>query len=363
MYKQLTLIFLIILSILLVGCSNQEFTPNEQERIIIDSLSNPWGMSYIDEEQTQILITQKGGKLVLYDLDKEQLIQIGGIPEVHTSGQGGLLDVDYDDGLIYLTYSASENKESATHVGRGELNLEENTIENFEILRVIKPFLNSNSHFGSRVLVVDEFIYITTGDRGSKDFSENHPSQNTSNEIGTILRLYKNGSIPQTNPFVGVEGFIDSIYTYGHRNIQGIVEYEGDIYISGHGEQDGDMIHKLVLGGNYGWPITHYGCTYVRGQKIGDFAHEREDIINPFHYWECGSGGFPPAGMDVFNDKLYVGNLRGQYLGEFEFNENKSGLIERQKYVEGERIRDVLHFENGVYVVTDSGKLIQVNLK
>lgn len=363
MYKQLISMFLIMLSVLLVGCSNQEFTPNEQEVIITSSLSNPWGMSYTDEEQNQILITQKSGELVLYNLQTQELTEIEGVPEVHTSSQGGLLDVDYDDGFIYLTYSANENKESATHVGRGILNIEENRIEDFEVLRIIKPFVRSNSHFGSRVLVVDDFIYITTGDRASKDFSENHPSQNTSNELGSILRLYKNGSIPQSNPFVGVDGFIDSIYTYGHRNIQGITSFEGEIYVSGHGEQDGDMIHKLVEGGNYGWPITHYGCTYVRGDRIGEFAHEREDIINPFHYWECGSGGFPPAGMDVFNEKLYVGNLRGQYLGEFDFLENRSGLVENQKLVEGERIRDVLSFEKGVYVVTDSGKLIQVHLK
>ena len=360
-------LLLVLILVFIVGCSSQEFIETEQEKVITSSLQSPWGLAFINEEETQMLITQRRGELKLFDLEIQELIDISGIPEVVSSGQGGLLDVDFNDGFVYLTYSASGNNGgAATHIGRGELNVEEQRIDNFEVLRVVEPFMSGGAHFGSRVLVVDEYMFVTTGDRGSKDFSENHPSQNTSNEIGVIMRLYKNGSIPPYNPYVGVDGFIDSIYTYGHRNIQGIARYEGEIFVSGHGEQDGDMIHKLVEGGNYGWPLVHYGCTYGLGREIGGFAHERDDIINPLHYWECGSGGFPPAGMDVFNDKLYIGNLRGQYVGEFEFIRDDEGTItgleEVGKYVEGERIRDVRRFEGGVYVLTDSGKLIQVNL-
>ncbi|MFT4244475.1 MAG: PQQ-dependent sugar dehydrogenase [Candidatus Woesearchaeota archaeon] len=359
-------LILVFTLIFISGCSSQEFIETQQKKIITSSLQNPWGMVFINEEETQMLITQKRGELKLFDLQTLELIDISGVPQVVSSGQGGLLDVDYSEGFIYITYSASGNGGAALHVGRGELNVEEQRIDNFEVLRVVEPFVSGGAHFGSRVLVVDEYIFVTTGDRGSKDFSENHFSQNTSNEIGAIIRLYTNGSIPSYNPYVGVDGFIDSIYTYGHRNIQGITQYEDEIFASGHGEQDGDMIHKLVEGGNYGWPLVHYGCTYGLGREIGGFAHERDDIINPLHYWECGSGGFPPAGMDVFNDKLYLGNLRGQYLGEFHFIRDAQsiiiGLEEVGKYVEGERIRDVMRFEGGVYVLTDSGKLIRVNL-
>ena len=344
---------LLLLLIFLAGCTPVELT--EEVEVLLDSLSSPWGMTFINIES--VLITQKGGQLLYYDFDLVR--EISGVPAVISSGQGGLLDVEYNHGYVYITYSASGPGGSATHLGRGKLNLNSFSLDEFEVLRIITPFVSGGAHFGSRILIIDEHLYMTTGDRGSKDFSENHPSQDTSNEIGTIIRLYKNGSIPQDNPFVNTEEFMDSIYTYGHRNVQGISYYNDEIWISEHGEQDGDMIHRLVPGGNYGWPLVHYGCTYVRGTPIGGFAHERDDIINPIHYWECGSGGFPPAGMDFYKDRLFLGNLRGAYLGEFEFTED-GGLREVNQYLNGHRVRDVMAYAEGVYALTDSGMLVRI---
>ncbi len=350
------IIFIGFLLLFVAGCSQVEIE-GEGIEVVLDSLSGPWGMTFV--EDGFMLITQKSGQLLYYDF--ENLVEINGVPQVATVGQGGLLDVHYDEGYVYLTYSASGDGGYATHLGRGVLNLESFAIENFEVLRVAGPFVSGGSHFGSRVIVDGDYLYFTTGDRGSKDFSENHPSQNTLNEIGSVMRLYKDGSIPEDNPFVGVEGFVDSIYTYGHRNVQGIAIYNGEVWVSEHGEQDGDMIHRLVSGGNYGWPIVHYGCTYVRGTAIGGFAHERDDIVNPVHYWECGSGGFPPAGMDFYDDRLFLGNLRGAYLGEFEFTAD-GGLREINQYLVGHRVRDVMAYERGVYALTDSGMLVRIQL-
>ena len=346
-------ILLSLILILLVGCAPAEIT--EDTEVLLDSLSNPWGIAFINQDS--MLITQKGGQLIYYDFDSVR--EISGVPDVVSSGQGGLLDVDYNQGYVYLTYSASGSGGSATHLGRARLNLDSLSLDDFEVLRVITPFLSGGSHFGSRVLVVDDYLYMTTGDRGSKDFSENHPSQDTSNEIGTVIRLYKNGSIPQDNPYVNNDEFIDSIYTYGHRNVQGIAYHNGEIWISEHGEQDGDMIHKLIAGGNYGWPLAHYGCTYVRGSPIGGFAHEIDDIINPIHYWECGSGGFPPAGMDFYEDRLFLGGLRSQYLAEFEFAEDDT-LNEINQHLVGHRVRDVMSYDHGVHAITDGGLLVRI---
>ena len=346
---------LLLLLIFLAGCSQVELT--EDVEVLLDSLSNPWGMTFID--QNSMLITQNVGEIIYYDFNSVR--EISGVPSVESSGQGGLLDIEYDDGYVYITYSASGPGGRATHLGRGRLNLDSFSLEDFEVLRVITPFISGGAHFGSRILIVNNHLYMTTGDRGSKDFSENHPSQDTSNEIGTIIRLYKNGSVPQDNPFIENEEFMDSIYTYGHRNVQGIVYHNGDIWISEHGEQDGDMIHKLVTGGNYGWPLVHYGCTYVRGTPIGGFAHERDDIVNPIHYWECGSGGFPPAGMDFYNDRLFLGGLRSQYLAEFELTED-GGLREVNQHLEGHRVRDVMAYDEGVLALTDGGLLLQISL-
>ena len=343
-----------------LSCSPSSFQETQDQVILISSLKNPWGMAFIDHNKTEMLITQKSGELMLFNTGSHHLVEIKGVPEVSNIGQGGLLDVDYDDGFVYLTYSAEDQQGLgyATHVARARLNKDLYLLEDLEVLRVIEPFIGGGAHFGSRVLVVEDYIFVTTGDRGSKDFSGDHPSQDTSNELGSVLRLYKDGSVPQDNPFVGIEGFVDSIYTYGHRNVQGIVYYDGSVYISEHGEQDGDMIHRLVGGKNYGWPIVHYGCTYILGQPIGGFAHQRDDIQDPIHYWECGSGGFPPSGMDVFEHRLYVGTLGGSHLGEFEWS--GEGLVQTRRFVEGERVRDVKSFQEGLYVITDSGKLIKI---
>ena len=345
---------IVLLLVLIAGCAPAEID-EEKEEVLLDSLSSPWGMTFIDEGS--MLITQNGGELLYYDFDSIE--EISSIPEVVSSGQGGLLDVHYDDGYVYITYSASGQGGAATRLGRGRLDLDSLALEDFEVLRTIEPFVSGGSHFGSRVMIVGDYLYMTTGDRGSKDFSEEHPSQDTSNELGAVIRLYRNGSVPQDNPFVDEEGFVDSIYTYGHRNVQGLALYEDEIWISEHGEQDGDMIHKLTTGGNYGWPLVHYGCTYLRGTEIGGLAHEREDIVDPIHYWECNTGGFPPAGMDFYDDRLFLGGLRSQYLAEFEFTDD-GGLQETESYLEGHRVRDVMAYDEGVYALTDGGLLVRI---
>ncbi len=226
------------------------------------------------------------------------------------------------------------------------------------------PTQSGTAHFGSRILIHDEYLFMTIGDRGDKDFSENHLSQDTTNVFGSIIRLYLNGSVPFDNPFVDNNSVLDEIYTFGHRNPQGIAinRFTQEIWISDHGEQDGDEINILQAGGNYGWPLYHYGCTYVMGRPIGGFAHENPKILNPIYHWDCGSGGFPPAGMtfydgDIFSDwidDLFIGNLRHRYLGHFRV-ENR--VITEQNPLlsqKNQRIRDVKQSPDGyLYVLTD----------
>jgi len=236
------------------------------------------------------------------------------------------------------------------------------------VLYIAEPFRGGTSHYGSRVVVKDEYLYITIGDRGDKNF-EDHVSQDPTNVLGTTIRLLRDGTIPEDNPFVEDADVLDEIYTYGHRNAQGMTIHPetGEIWQSEHGEQDGDEINIIYGGNNYGWPIATYGCTYGAGQDIGVPPDERDDTINPVHYWECGSGGFPPAGMtfydaDGFIDwqgDLFVGGLASQYLAHF--RDTGNGLEELDPLLadEGWRVRDVTvgHHDGAIYAAVEGNSV------
>ncbi len=300
---------------------------------VAEGLDHPWAMSFLPDD-SRLLVTERPGALTVLDRDDGDLETVEGTPDVYAEGQGGLLDValhpDYpDEPWVYLTYSAAnDDGESATHLGRGRLEPDEPELEGFEELFVAEPFVASGGHFGSRVVFdEDDMLYVTTGDRQFKDFGPDHVSQDTTNELGATLRLEPDGSIPEDNPFVEDEDVEDAIYSYGHRNAQGMTVHPetGELWQSEHGEEDGDALFIIEEGENYGWPIAHTGCEYNTDEPVGDDPLERDDVVDPVYYWECGSGGFPPSGMtfydgDAFSDwegDLFVGNLAGQYLGRF----------------------------------------------
>ena len=345
----------LILFIFLIGCSTDIHINQSDDyefEIIYNDFQNPWGFDFIDENT--LLITERLGNVILFDLETKNKIYLEGVPEVDVVGQGGLLDIKYHEGWIYLTYSKSNGDGYATHLGRGFFN---NDIENFETLKIAEPFMSGGAHFGSRIVIRDDFVYFSTGDRGQKNFDANHVSQDLNNYLGSIIRLNKDGSNAE-------------IFTYGHRNVQGMTlnSKTNEIWITDHGERDGDSISILTEGGNYGWPIAHYGCRYGTNIPVSEDPHLNPDVIDPVYFWECGSGGFPPSGMTFYyGDKfenwqgnLFVGNLAGQYLGRFIIDES---VIEAEPLLSylGLRIRNVKESPNGyLYALSDSGELIKI---
>jgi glucose/arabinose dehydrogenase len=323
----------------------------------------------------EIIATKKEGVLVVIDPVTTAHREIGeGLPRMDSRGQGGLLDVTVSpnfelDSLIYLTYSAGNSTGgTSTHLGKAVLSDDSTRLENFEVLFVAEPFKNSTTHYGSRVVVLDTHLYMSIGDRGDKNFAD-HVSQDTSNVLGTTIRLNLDGSIPEDNPFINDPNFHPAIYSYGHRNVQGMAIHPttNEIWQSEHGEQDGDRINKIQAGGNYGWPIAHTGCTYVTGRPIGVPFSERQDVIPPAFSWECGSGGFPPAGMTFYDGNsfpewqgdLFVGGLASKYLGHF--REAQPGILQELSGLlkdEGWRIRDVVvsPFDGGIYLAVEGGE-------
>jgi len=343
--------------IMLTESEGEEF----EVEVINEELAHPWGIDFVDEETA--LVTERPGDLNILEINTGETFVVDGVPEVADFGQGGLLDVEEVGGTVYLTYSDSMEQGYSTFLGKGELDLEEREINDFEVLDEAEPAVDSGQHFGSRVLHDEGYVYYTVGDRGDKDFGPDHVSQQTENTLGTTVRLTEDGEIPEENPFVEEDDYDDRIYTYGHRNVQGMTMHPetGEIWQSEHGEKDGDEINVLEEGGNYGWPVTHYGCRYGTEVPIGDQPHEREDIVNPVYYWECTSGGFPPAGMTFYRDdsikeidgQLLVGNLAGRYLGRFDVDgevEELDPLLDEMNW----RIRDVEQTPDGrLIVLTD----------
>lgn len=356
---------------------------------VATGLSHPWGLAVLPEGG--LLVTEREGRLNRLDPGSGGLEIVEGVPEVHTAGQGGLLDValhpDFaEESWVYLTYAAGTGDgESATHLGRGRFDPETVAVKEFEELYVADP-AGSDGHYGSRVVFGKEgMLYMTVGDRQSKEFGPDHVSQDLGTDLGTTLRLEPDGSIPGDNPFVGgdgsevpradgkavgEEGVREAIYSYGHRNVQAMAVHPetGGIWQAEHGEEAGDEINRLEAGGNYGWPVATYACEYGTDDPVGDPPDEWEDTIAPLYYWACGSEGFPPSGAAFYDGDalpwrgdLLAGTLAGEYLGRFSIKgagTDDVAVEEREPLLSGRgwRVRDVAVGGSGaVYVAVDDG--------
>ncbi|MFC7185409.1 PQQ-dependent sugar dehydrogenase [Halorubrum yunnanense] len=303
---------------------------------VAEGFENPWGLAFVPEDG-RLLVTERPGRLSLVDPEDGSRSVVEGLPDVHAAGQGGLLDVaihpDYpDDPRVYLTYAAANDAgESATHVGAGRLSLDASdslALDGFDPIRVARPTVDSDQHFGSRATFgPDGALFVTVGDRRDTDFSSDHASQDRSNELGSTLRLTPDGDAHPDNPFVDEPDAADAIYSYGHRNPQAMAVRPdtGAIWQCEHGEEDGDEINVVGRGGNYGWPIASEACRYGTDDPVAPSHEERGGVVAPVHYWPCGSGGFPPSGAvfyqgDAFpawRGDLFAGTLAAEYLGRF----------------------------------------------
>lgn len=343
---------------------------------VAEGVGQLWGIDFIPG--TALLVaTQRPGQLFVIDTDSKEVTKITNVPTVTTQGQGGLLDVAVspefaDDQTIYLTYATAGEGGRATRVASAVLDLDTNALQAVEVLYTA-PFQSGGSHFGSRVVVVGEYLFITLGDRGDKNFDD-HVSQNTRNPYGSVIRLLRDGGVPTDNPFIGDAAVLDEIYSFGHRNPQGLARRPGtdELWLSDHGEFDGDEINIVQAGGNFGWPIAHTGCSYVTRRPFAERPEERADTINPVHYWECGTGGFPPAGMTFYEGDtfapwqgdLFVGGLARRYLAHFRVTD--TGLVEQEPLLaeEGWRVRDVTVGERdgAVYAAVEGGDVSLVRI-
>ena len=328
--------------------------------VLTTELDHPWSLAFLPEGD--MLVTERPGYLRLIIDGKLHPAPISGLPEIEEKGQGGLLDValhpDFEkNGWVYLSYAAPGTGGLSTHIGRGKL--KDHELHDWQKLFELRPRSRGGRHFGSRMAFSpDGMLYISIGERGDTD-----RAQKLDDAAGSILRIHDDGRIPEDNPFVGTQGAIPQIYSYGHRNPQGMAFHPdtGELWTHEHGPQGGDEINIIKAAVNYGWPVITYGCQYVICTQIGE-GTAKAGMEQPLHYWVPS---IAPSGMAFHQGHLYVGSLKFQRLHRLTLDGQK--VIKEEKLFEDRfgRIRDVRSGPDGhLYLLTDDGdgKLIRIRL-
>ncbi len=322
---------------------------------IADDLEKPWGMDFLSERE--MLITEQGGRVLRVDLASGESREITGVPKSTEHGQGGMLDVlveQADTGpLVYLSFTHANGEGYTTRVTRGTL--VGDALEDVEVLFTAQPYYDTRYHFGSRLLIVDDYLFLTVGDRGNRDYA-----QDVSRHNGKVMRIHKDGRVPADNPFVDRDDALPEIWTYGHRNPQGLAQHpDGSLWVSEHGPKGGDELNRLEPGTNYGWPIITYGEEY-RGGKIGEGTH-KEGMEQPVKYYvpsiaTCGMDFYSGDRYAGWSDSLLVTALALTHLNRVELDGDRFGTEYRHFDDAGLRFRDVQSGPDGyVYVLAGSG--------
>ena len=321
---------------------------------VVDGLRHPWSIAWLPDGRA--LITERPGRLRLVTGDSIQTVE--GLPEIGAQGQGGLMEVALppnhaESGWIYLTYSAPGDGGLATTLIRARLN--GTTLVDREQLYQQTPFSSGGRHSGSRIVFPgDGTLLFSIGDRGLRD-----PAQDTKNSIGNIIRLNLDGSIPDDNPFIGRDDILPEIYSYGHRNPQGMaVAADGTIWAHEHGPRGGDELNRVEAGNNYGWPAITYGREYSDNAPIG--GTEAPGMEQPVTYW---TPSIAPSGLTVYDGDAFPGWTGNLLVGALAHQKIQRVVLEngevvhQESLLDGEigRIRDVRTGPDGaVYVLTDA---------
>lgn len=331
---------------------------NYTTELVVPEMNIPWGMTFLPDGS--MLITEKSGELIHFKDGKKTMV--AGLPDVYVRGQGGLMDIathpDYkNNGWLYITYASSEGEGDGGNTALIRAKLENDSLVSIEKLYKAVPNTKKGQHFGSRITFDnDGYLYFSVGERGNRDVNP----QDITRDGGKIYRLNDDGSIPADNPFVNEPGAKKAIYSYGHRNPQGLTKnpFTGEIWENEHGPQGGDEINIIQKGKNYGWPVISYGINY-NGTSFTDIT-EKEGMEQPLFYWvpSIAPNGLVIVDSDKYPDwkgNLLVGSLKFQYLERLILNDNE--VVKREKLFEGiGRVRDVVQAPDGTIYISVEGK-------
>jgi aldose sugar dehydrogenase len=332
-------------------------------------LEHPWALAFLPDGR--VLVTERPGRMRIVAKDGKLSPALGAVPKVFASGQGGLHDVVLDRGFgenhtIYFCYAEPVDGGARTALAQAKL-VDDGTprLDEVKVIFHQEGPLSSGNHFGCRIAQApDDNLFMTAGEH----FTTRDQAQNLGNHLGKIIRIRPDGSVPPDNPFVGRPGAKPEIWSYGHRNPQGLALHPttGKLWEHEHGPRGGDEINIIEKGRNYGWPVIGFGIDY-NGAKIHESTH-KEGMEQPIWYWVPSiapsgmtfmTGGLFPA----WRGNLFVGALAGQALVRLELDGEKVVKEERLLQQLRERIRDVRQGPDGApWLVTDNsaGRLLRV---
>jgi glucose/arabinose dehydrogenase len=363
-----------LISLLFAGagaCQDaQPVAPSGETKVeittVAEGLEHPWGLAFLPDGR--MLVTERPGRLRYVTKDGGVSEPISGVPAVFAEGQGGLLDVVLDpdfaeNATIFFSYAEpAADGTNGTAVARARLDGQR--LDDVKVIFRQQPKFSSRHHFGSRLVFArDGNLFVTLGERNS----QRDLAQDLGTHIGKIVRITRDGGVPDDNPFVGRDGALPEIWSYGHRNLQGATLHPGTgrLWTHEHGPRGGDEINLPEPGRNYGWPVISYGREY-HGPAIGE-GTKKSGMEEPLHYWVPSIG---PSGM-VFHSgrghagwkgQLFVGALPAKQLVRLEIGDD--GRVEREERIAiGSRVRDVREGPDGaLYLVTDedAGQVLRV---
>ena len=321
---------------------------------VVDGLTDPWSFAFLPEGG--FLVTERPGAL-WHIAENGARSEITGLPDLRARGQGGLLDVlvprDFARSReIFLSYAKPQRGGLGTALYRARWPEGSTRLREGRLLFEMAPGSSGGRHFGSRIVEApDGTLFLTIGDRGDRPSAQDLTRHN-----GSILRLNRDGSVPQDNPFVGQKGAQPEIWSYGHRNPQGAaLDLNGALWAVEHGARGGDEINRIQPGLNYGWPVISYGRHYS-GLKIGEGTH-KDGMAQPEFYWDPS---IAPSGMAVHSGQsvpawrgaFLVGSLKYDYIAVLKGNPLSE--IAQIKLAETERVRDVREGPDGsIYFLSE----------
>ncbi|MDQ1090355.1 MULTISPECIES: PQQ-dependent sugar dehydrogenase [unclassified Siphonobacter] len=346
-------------------------TPYES-KAISDGLKNPWGITSLPDGR--LIITEKSGTMRIAKVTGELSEPITGIPTVNPDGQGGLLgirvDPDFEQNrMIYWVFSEKRPDGNLTAVAKGKLSADEKKIEGATVIYRATPAYKGDLHYGGRILIdKDGNLVVSTGERS--DTVTRPQAQFLNSSLGKVLKITKDGKAVAGNPFEGKADAKPEIYSYGHRNVQGLAFHPvtGDLWETEFGPRGGDELNRIEPGKNYGWPTITYGIEYA-GPKVGEGIQQKEGLEQPVYYWDpvvspSGITFYTGDAIPEWKNNLFISGLSSTHIARLVIENNKVVGEERLLEKEGQRFRDITQGKDGaLYAITDQGKLYRISKK
>lgn len=340
--------------------------------VLTRDLDRPWGVAVLPDGR--LLITEKKGSMRIVTTAGKLSEKITGIPRVDDEGQGGLLDVALDpdfasNRMVYWSFSEPVGDGNLTSVAKGRLADDERRIENARVIYRAEPAYDGDKHYGSRLVFGrDGHLFVSTGERS--DLETRPQAQQLNSALGKVIRITTEGQPAPGNPWLNQSGVRPELYSYGHRNEQGLALHPGtgELWETEMGPRGGDELNKIEAGKNYGWPTISYGIEYS-GDKVGGGLTQREGMEQPVYYWDPV---LSPSGMTFYSgnairewkDNLFIGGLSSKHIARLVLKDNRVVGEERLLENEGQRFRDVSEGTDGaLYAITDEGRLYRISKK